>query len=100
MIDKFRRAVICLHVSFTDRYLPLSVVRERLGKHFTLRDIPFKTGTLNMRLGQNNAADLYEVYSLAATLQISQLRSTQRWSQTLSSAGISGWRRRMSVRGG
>ncbi len=61
MIDKFRRAVICLHVSFTDRYLPLSVLRESLGKHFTLRDIPFKTGTLNMRLGQNNAADLYEV---------------------------------------
>jgi cyclic pyranopterin phosphate synthase len=28
----------------TDRYLPLSVLRENLEKQFSLRDIPFKTG--------------------------------------------------------
>jgi cyclic pyranopterin phosphate synthase len=27
-----------------DRYLPLSTVRDRLEKHFTLKDIPYKTG--------------------------------------------------------
>ena len=28
----------------TDRYLPLSVVRERLARQFTMSDIPFRTG--------------------------------------------------------
>ncbi len=28
----------------TDQYLPLSMVRERLGERFTLEDIPFRTG--------------------------------------------------------
>lgn len=61
MIAKFGRAIICLRVSVNGRYHPLSVLRESLETQFTLRDIPFKTGSLNMRLGQNDAADLREV---------------------------------------